>query len=422
MAATRREFGTLVAAAGAAVAMPAVWRSAHGQGAPIRIGTTISKTGALSATKSTLTGLELWRDDVNKAGGLLGRPVELVTYDDQSAVAQIPSLFSKLVDIDKVDVLVSPYGAGLSAPLMPFIKQRDLFTIGMFALAGNDATRHDKFFHSAPWGPDSKINWARGFFDVAKQNGCSRIAVLSADVEFAKTAAGGAEQIAAEYGMTVVYKQSYPPATNDFSSILRNIKAQTPDAVFVCSYPPDSTALVRGLSEVGIGDSVKLFGGAMVGTQYASLLTSLGPALNGIVSFALYAPEPTMANTEMTAFLSRYEKVAAEQGLDPLGFYIPPFAYVAGQLIAAAVTGAGSLDKAAMAKVLHETEVKTIAGPARFNAIGDWTERRVLMVQFRDIKGKDVEQFRQPGRQVILDPPSLRSGELVAPLAKARSS
>jgi branched-chain amino acid transport system substrate-binding protein len=421
MRVTRRSFGALTAST--AIAAPALVRSALGQsGTPIRIGATICKTGPLSSTKSALTGLEFWRDDVNKAGGLLGRPVELVTYDDQSSVAQIPSLYSKLIDIDKVDVLVGPYGANLTAPLMPIIKSRDLFTVGMFPLGANEVIRHDKFFHSVPWGPNAKQDWARGFFDIAKANGCKRLAILAADLEFSKTAAICGEQIAAEYGMEIVFRQNYPANINDFSLILRNLRAQTPDAVYVCSYPPDSTTLVRGLSEVSIGDSVKIFGGAMVGVQYASLMTALGPALNGVVNFTLFAPEPTLLNPKMTAFLDRYTKVAVEQSLDPLGFYIPPFAYVAGQMIATAVTGAGSLNGAAMAKALRSSGVDTIAGPAHWNEIGDWTERRVLMVQFRDVVGKGSDQFRQAGREIILDPPALKSGTLATPFVKARGS
>lgn len=420
MTISRRSFAKLAAATGLAVAAPAVWTSGRAQSGPIRIGASFSMTGPLSSTKAGLVGLQIWRDDVNAAGGLLGRQVELVTYDDQSTVAQIPSIYSKLVDIDKVDILISPYGAVLSAPVMPFIKQRGRFMMGMFALAGNDGVKSDRYFHSAPWGPDAKVNWARGFFDIGKAHGCKRIAVLNADVEFAKVSAAGGKTAAKDLGQEVVFEQSYPPNTSDFSPILRNLRAAQPDAVFVCSYPPDSSALIRGLSEVGVGDSVKLFGGAMVGPQYASSLQALGASLNGIVNFNLFVPEPTMVTPTVTRFLERYTAIAVPEKLDALGYYIPPFYYVAGEMIAAAAAGAGTTDNAAMAKWLHANPVKTLVGTATFNDLGDWTERRVLMTQFQGVKGNDIEQFRQPGRQVILDPPALKSGDLISPFLKAR--
>jgi len=223
---TRREFHKLVAATAAGLAAPAILGGrAFAQDKPIRIGASVSLTGPLASTKNGLIGYELWRDDVNAAGGLLGRKVELVTYDDQSSAANVPAIYSKLVDVDACDVLFSPYGANLSAPVMPFIKQRDLFMIGMFGLAGNDVARHDKFFHSGPWGPNSGRDWARGFFDLAKGQGVTKIAIINADLEFSKNAAKGGAEVAKEYGIDVVFNQSYPPNTTDFSSIIRNINA-----------------------------------------------------------------------------------------------------------------------------------------------------------------------------------------------------
>lgn len=420
---TRRQFNKLAATAAVGLAMPAVITGrTFGQDKPIRFGASISQTGPLAGTKNGQIGYELWRDDVNAAGGLLGREVELVLMDDQSSASNIPAIYSALVDVEGCDVLFGPYGASLTAPVMPFVKQRDLFLIGQFPLAGNDEARHDKFFHSAAWGPESGTNWARGFFDLAKSVGVKRLAIVANDLEFSKNAAVGGAEVAEEYGMEIVFNQSYPPNTSDFSAILRNINAAEPDAVFVGSYPSDSAAIIRGVGEIGIADSVQLFGGAMIGPQYGSLLSSLGPALNGLVNSHLFVPEPTMLSPEINSFFERYVPIAEEQGVDPLGFYVPPFYYVAGQLAAAAITGAGSLDNAEMAAWLHENTVDTIVGPAAFNEIGDWTERRVLMVQIRDVEGGDLDQFRQPGRQVILDPSSLKTADLVHPYNKARTS
>src|SRR6478735_9197998 len=177
---TRRNFTQLGAGAAIGVAAPAIWSGANSQNAPIRIGASASLTGPLSSTKNLVIGYELWRDDINAAGGLLGRKVELVIYDDQSLPANIPGIYSKLVDVDKVDFLFSPYGANLTAPLMPFVKQRDRFVVGILTLASNDSLKHDKFFQAAPWGPNGAEDWARGFFDLAKAEGIKKIAIMAA--------------------------------------------------------------------------------------------------------------------------------------------------------------------------------------------------------------------------------------------------
>jgi branched-chain amino acid transport system substrate-binding protein len=421
MAISRRRFGELAAAGAVGLAAPAIWSPSRAQAQPIRIGCSISMTGPLSGgVKAGLIGYELWRDDVNKAGGILGRQVELVTYDDQSSAAPVPGIYSKLVDVDRVDLLFSPYGANLTAVIMPFVKQRDRFIIGMYGLSNNDVVKHDKFFQIAAWGPNASAEWARGFFDLAKANGVKKVAIIAADAEFSKAAAGSGQAIAKDSGMELVLDQAYPPSTTDFSSILRNIKAAAPDAVYVCSYPPDSAAIVRGVSEIGLGPTVKLFGGSMVGPQYGPILEALGPALNGMVNFHLYVPEPTTQFAGIGDFLARYEPIAKQRGVDALGHYIPPFYYAAGQVVAAAAAGAGTLDQAKMAAWLHANPVETIVGRIRFDERGDWDEARMLLVQFRDLKSRNLDQFRQPGRQVIVQPPRLKSGDYV-PFDKARS-
>ena len=420
MSISRRELGKLAGGISVAMAAPAIWTSASAQNQPIRIGCTVSQTGALAGTKNSQIGYELWRDNLNAAGGLLGRKVELVVYDDQSSPAQVPGIYSKLIDVDKVDFLFTPYGANLTATMMPLAKQRDKVAVGILTLASNDKVKHDKFFQAAPWGPNGAEDWARGFFDLAQAQGIKKIAIAAADTEFSKTAAAGGKRVCEQAGVEVVSYDIYPPTLNDFSAILRNLRAKAPEAIFLCSYPPDSTAMVRGLTEIGLPASVKLFGGGMVGPQYASLMQTLGKNLNGIVNFHLYVPEPTLKFPGIETFLSQYEKAAKAANVDPLGFYIPPFCYAAGQIISEAVKATGSIDQKKVADWLHANPVETIVGKIRFNELGDWTERRVLMAQFQGVDDSGLDQFRKAGKQVILDPPAFKSGELV-PFAKARS-
>lgn len=237
----RRTFAKGALAASATVGAPAVL--AYGAENPIRIGFSIAQTGGIAAGgKSGLTALELWRSDVNAAGGLLGRPVEFVVYDDQSQPNLVPGIYAKLIDIDKVDLLLAPYGTNLAAVVMPMIKQRDRFVLGQFEIGQNDNLGHDKFFEIAPWGPKPGANWCRGYFDLAKRQGYQTLAIISSDAEFSANAANAGARIAGEYGMKVISTQHYPPNSVDFSGILRNVNAAAPDFVFVASYPVESGA------------------------------------------------------------------------------------------------------------------------------------------------------------------------------------
>jgi len=385
---------------------------------PVRIGMGVAQTGALAGGgKAALLALRMWVEDVNARGGLLGRNVELIAYDDQSSPSTTPGIYAKLVDIDKVDLLIAPYGSVPTAPILPFVKQRNLLLMGNFSF-GVNKVQHDMFFNNGPW--NSAASWSEGFFKLGEAAGAKTVAFLVADQEFAQNLAGGAKELANKHGLKTVYEQNYPPATVDFSSMIRAIRAAKPDIVYVMSYPNDSVAIVRAVNEIGVGDSVKLFGGAMVGLQFASIMESLGSMLNGIVNFNTYVPERTMEFPGVKDFLARYAKRATEAKVDPLGFYLPPFNYAIGQILEQAIKATKSLDQRALADYLRKNELKTLVGGIRFDKDGDWANPRLLMIQFRGVTDKNIEQFRQAGKQVILDPIQLKTGELIQPFDKAR--
>src|SRR5690242_5557280 len=201
---------------------------------PIRVGLSMAQTGPLSAAgKSGLLALQIWREDVNARGGLLGRQVELVVYDDQGSPSITPGIYTKLIDVDKVDLLIAPYGTNPTASVMPLVKQRDLLLMGNFALDANAQIRHDKYFNNQPW--SSARDSALPFLDLCKKLGAKTIAVLAADAEFAQNIANGVRGELTAHGLQSLYDQNYPPNTVDFSSMLRAIRAKKPDAVFVAS-------------------------------------------------------------------------------------------------------------------------------------------------------------------------------------------
>jgi branched-chain amino acid transport system substrate-binding protein len=412
----------LLAAAGAGAALaasPFGSKLLQAQQAPIRIGMSMPQTGGLAGGgKASLLGIEIWRDDVNAKGGLLGRKVELVVYDDKSSPSETPAIYSKLIDVDKVDLLFAPYGTVPTAPLMPMVKQRGLLLIGNFSFQVNSKVGHDMWFNNAPWGPPD--SWAASFLDIGQKAGGKSIALLAADQEFAQNLAKTAREVAAKRNMPVVFDQAYPPNTVEFSSIIRALKAAKPDIVYVASYPPDSAGILRAVNEIGIGDNVKIFGGGMVGLQFGAVMENLGSLLNGVVNYNSWLPEKSMYYEGTKAFFETYAKRAVEAKVDPLGYYLAPFGYASGQLVEQAIKAVGSLDQKAIAKYLRENTHKTIVGPIAFSADGEWKETATLMAQFRGVVDKNIEQFRSSGKQVILLPENLKSGELVSPFEAAR--
>src|SRR5216110_1669833 len=368
----RALFGGVVA-----VAMVGLTSGVVAQQPPIKIGMSMAQTGGLAGGgKASLLGIEIWRDDVNAKGGLLGRKVELVVYDDKSSASETPAIYSKLLDVDKVDLLFAPYATVPTAPIMPFVKQRGLLLMGNFSFQVNSKVGHDMWFNNAPWGPAD--SWAASFLDIGQKAGGKNMALLTADQEFAQNLAVTARDVAKQRKIPVVFDQSYPPNTVEFASIIRALNAAKPDIVYVASYPPDSAAILRAVNEIGVGDNVKIFGGAMVGLQFAGVMENLGSLLNGVVNFNTWLPEPSMYFEGTKAFFETYTKRAVEAKVDPLGYYIAPYGYAMGQLVEQAVNATKSLDQKAIAKYLHENQHKTIVGPIAFAADGEWKETATL--------------------------------------------
>jgi branched-chain amino acid transport system substrate-binding protein len=406
--------------AGAALAATAGFPgAAFAQAGPVKVGLSMPQTGSLGAGgQAALLALRMWVEDVNKKGGLLNRQVELIAYDDQTNPANVPGIYTKLLDVDKVDLLIAPYGTVPTAPIMPLVKQRGLLLMGNFSFQVNAKVQHDMWFNNAPWNDAS--SWSDGFFRAGQKAGAKTVAVLAADNDFAQNLANGARALAKQAGIKSVYDQNYPPSTTDFSSLIRGVRASKPDMVFVMSYPNDSVAIMRAVNEIGVGSSVKIFGGGMVGLQFTPIMTSLGSLLNGVLNYNSYVPGMKYPGIE--DFLARYAKKAAEAKVDPLGFYLPPFNYAIGQMLEQAVAATKSLDHKQLAAYFRKSEVKTIVGPIRWDKNGEWANPRVVQAQFRGVVDKDMEQFRNPKKQVVVYPDEYKTGDVIVPFEKARTA
>jgi branched-chain amino acid transport system substrate-binding protein len=409
---------TLALVAGVAIAaLPAPALAAD----PIKIGFSMPLTGGLSGGgKSVILAFELWKEEVNAKGGLIGRPVELIYYDDQSMPAQVPGIYAKLLDIDKVDLVVSAYATNQIAPAMPVVMQKNMTFMALFGTGVNDIFKYDKYFQILPNGRDTRLAPSLGFLETAMtmEPKPQTIALVGADAEYAQTVLAGARDVVQRLGLRIVYDKSYPPSTVDYTPIVRAIQAANPDVVFVASYPPDSVGMVRAANEIGL--KPKMFGGGMVGLAFTPVRAQLGPLLNGIVAYDVYAPEPTMKFPGIDEFLKRYQARAPAAGVDPLGHFLPPYAYAEMQILAQAVAAVGSLDQAKIAAYIHATKFSTIVGEVKFADNGEWETSRALFIQYQNIVGNDIDQFRQAGKTVILFPPAYRSGKFMYPYSEIK--
>lgn len=394
-----------------------------GAQAPIRIGYCLSLTGPVASnTRSARLAHEIWREDVNRRGGLLGRSVELVCHDDRADASRVAELYRHLLDHDQVDLVIGGYGTNTVMAAMPAIMARQRFFVGLQALGVNDSLGYPNYFAMIPTGPDPNPALTEGFFALAaaQQPRPLTVALVSADAVFSRNPIDGAKKNAAKYGFRVVHESTYPLATVDFATVMDAVAASRCDLLFLCSYLEDSVGLVRAIHAHPFRP--KMVGGAMIGPQNAAVKTTLGAALNGFVNYEYWAPVPSMMFPGVREFLAAYQARASDDGVDLLGHYTAPLAYAQMQVLAQAVETTGSLDDASLSAYARDATFDTVMGAIKFDANGEWARPRVLQVQFQGISGHAMDQFRNGSRQVVVSPPEHASGQLRYPYRDASTA
>ena len=394
---------------------------APAQTGPIKVGVGLALTGAgASPGKMLLAALEIWRDDVNAKGGLLGRQVEMIHYDDQSTPSNVPGIYTKLITVDKVDLLLGPYATNFVAPAMPTIMQHNKMTISLTAIGINRHFNYNKYFSMVPVGPEGVNSFSIGFFELAaaQKPKPQTVAILAADAEFARSASDGAREEAKKRGFKIIYDQSYPPATTDFSPMVRAVQAVNPDIFYVAAYAPDNVGIIRAANEVGL--TPKMFGGAMIGMLITPIRVQLGPIANGLVIVETFLPSPKLQFPGLADLMKRYQAKAPELKTDPLGFAFVPIGYAAGQTLAQAVTETKSLDHDKLAAHMRKATFKTVVGDIAFAKDGEWTKPRQFTTQVQNVIPNNLDQFRDGSKTPVLYPPEYKSGDFIYPYADAR--
>jgi branched-chain amino acid transport system substrate-binding protein len=416
----------ILAGAGLAFAAAFAISGAHAQapaGKPIVIGFSQSLTGALSPNgKQALLGQEIWRDQVNKSGGLLGRQVELKYYDDKSDPSEVPGIYTKLLDVDNVDLVVSGYATNQIAPAMPIVIRKGKAFISLFGLDVNDKFKYPKYFSIIPTGQDTKGSFTKGYFDIAAaQNPKPKtVAFTYADAEFSQNACEGARANAKKHGFTTVYDKAYPPPpkTTDFAPIVRAIKALEPDLVVACAYPLDSVGLVLAANEIGL--KPKMFGGAMVGLQATFFKDKLKNKMNGIVNYETWVPDDKQMYKGTKDFFAEYQSRARAAGVDPLGYYLGGWGFAQLQVLGEAIKAAKSVEDDKVVASLKKEKFDTIMGSIKFGGKGEWADGKMMTVQYHDIPADaGLDAWRGMGTQFVLEPKGLETGKVIFPYEKA---
>jgi branched-chain amino acid transport system substrate-binding protein len=385
----------------------------------LTIGTAISLTGPLGANgRSARLAHRIWEEDINRRGGLLGRSVRMIHHDDETNAALVPDIYRRLLDVDQVDLIIGGYGTNTLLPAMPLVMEQKRYFVGLMGLGVNAQLDYPRYFAMIPTGPAPNTALTEGFFALAaaQEPQPTTVAFLTADAEFARNPVLGGLDNARRHGLRVVGEYTYPLATEDFGPYLETLESLDPDVLFLCSYLDDSIRLVRAITDRGY--TPRLVGGAMIGPQSTAVKAALGPLLSGFVNYEYWLPVPALRFPGAQALMVAYQSRAVDEGVDALGHYMAPMAYAQMQVVEQAITATQSLDDERLAAHTRQTTFATVVGDVAFGRHGEWAQSRVLQVQFQNVDGHDIEQFRDARAQVVVAPAGLASGALIYPYAR----
>src|SRR2546422_10191602 len=247
-------FRTLLAAAmGAAVLAGSLPSFAQ---APIKIGASLSLTGTYAKPGTyQKEGYDVCAEEVNGKGGLLGRKIEFVLYDDQSNPATGVKLYEKLITEDKVDAVMGPYSSPITEAVANVTEKYKKVMVSPLAATTSIFKKGRKYIFMVISPAEVYLE---GLVDMAAKRGLKTVAVVNEDTLFSKAAASGAVELAKKKGMQVVFTEAYPKGNTDFSALLTKIKAANPDVIAAATYFDDAVALTRQMKELNVNP--KMYG------------------------------------------------------------------------------------------------------------------------------------------------------------------
>jgi branched-chain amino acid transport system substrate-binding protein len=385
---TRKMFGALAAAA--VVLAAGVATEAQG---PIRVGASLSLTGTYAKLgKNQHEGYQLCEKDLNAKGGLLGRKVQFVVYDDQSLPPTGVRLYEKLITEDKVDAVMGPYSSPITEAVVNVTEKYKKIMVTPLAATTSifrkEPRRKYIFMVLSP----AEV-YLEGLVDMAAKRGLKTVAVVNEDTLFSKAAASGAVELAKKKGLQVLFTEAYPKGNTDFSALLTKIKATNPDVIAAATYFDDAVALTRQMKDLNVNP--KMYGVTVGGDlpEFYDILKGSAEYIYGATQWEPVLNYP--GNKEW------FESYKAEFKHEPS--YHSAAGYAGCLIYAEGVKRAGSLDADKVREQLIKLETRTMFGDYKVDGDGFQTAHKMVTFQW------------QKEKKVVVWPDDLAQGKIVFP-------
>ena len=393
----RRWFLASGAAMAASLTMPAL-----AQDAPLRVGGTLPLTGALAGVGSIhKLAAEVFVEQVNARGGILGRKVEHVLLDDQSQPANARTLYERLVTADKVDLLMGPYG---TSPIIAAlgVAQRFNKLFIQSSLGDPRLAPYALQFPALPIGPEPHLTDTEVVLDAyaSTPNPPKTIGFVTSKFPSALTVAKGGQQVASKRDLNTVLTLEYEFGTKDFGAIASRIKAADPDLLWSGAVGLEVSQLLDAMTRIEYTPKRHFYLFPAPGP------TAVHPGANGLTTLTWFEEHsPFTSNAGAPNFIAAYNQRAQAAGMPyPRAEYQAASEFSAWQILAAAAAGAGKVDDVAMADWLRSNTVQTVVGPRSFEGKYNAGKASTKLKQVQDNQWVTVwpAEFRPTGARFLM--------------------
>ena len=387
----RTAFRSVTGLATALVVLAGSWTPASAQ-APIKIGASLSLTGTYAALgQNQHRGYQLCAKHVNEKGGVLGRKIEFVLYDDQSQPATGVRLYEKLITQDKVDLVMGPYSSAITEAVANVNEKYKMPMVAPMASTTSIFKKGRKFIFMVQSAAEVYLE---GLVEMAAKRGLKTIAIINEDTLFPKATVQGTIELAKKNGLQVVFVEAYPKGNPDFSAILTKIRAANPDVLGAATYFDDAVAITRQMKELNVNP--KMYGVTVGGDlpTFYQLLGKNAEFVYGATQWEVELPYPGAKE-----FLQAYTMEFPGRDLS----YHSAGGYGGCQVLVEAIKRAGSLDGEKIREAVLKLDINTVYGGFKVDPDGFQISHKMVMFQW------------QEGKKVIVWPDELAAGKALFP-------
>lgn len=372
----------------------------------IKLGAPLALTGPLAdAGAKSKQGYDICIAAVNAKGGVdVGgkkMKLELVEYDYQSETNRAVQIVQRLINVDKVPFLLSPYGSG-DTKATAVVAER--YGVPMVAAAAATKSVFDQNFQNL-FGvlfPNSMITEAEVAYYKKNVPDLKRVAVLALNSLFPKAIAGDLVESAKAQGLEVVFNQIYSPDTSDFSNVLTQIKSLNPDWIYATGYTQDLILIRRQMADLGINVKILTM---TAGPSYPEFKDNVKNLAENVTTNSWWHQNANYEDTYLFGSSQKYNQAFNERYKRD-ATYLEAAATVSCQTLAMAIEEAKSISADAVRKVMHEKTFNTFYGPIRYGKSGHNDVNAALVMQIQNDK------------LVVLAPENLKQGDLQVGLVK----